>query len=200
MKICRTAVGLLTAFATVAFTGTGASAQAVSFENFEAAGTPWTANGIETLVNDGRGDGQYLYLPYMDFWAAEIRTEDARSGILGDLTRYPRGLRITFDMATFRFHNFFGEDMNPEWRPIVLQLIDHGDPNDFTDDASVWYQGDHIPDIGGIWESREFIIPDPSQTALPPAGAAPALKTPPPSSPFCPRAAPTPTCSRASTK
>jgi hypothetical protein len=161
-------VRVLAACVTAGSAASIASAQAVSIENFEAAGTPWTANGVETLVNDGRGiDNQYLALPYMDFWAAEIRTEDARSGLLGDLTRYPRGLRVSFDMVTFRFHNFFGDDIDPNSRPIVFQLIDYGDPNDFTDDVSVWFEGPPIPATTAGWQNYVFTLPDPTQTALP---------------------------------
>lgn len=140
----------------------------VSNETFDAPGTAWTANGVETLVNDGRGiDGQYLQLPYMDFFGAHLRSEDARCGLLGDLSRYPNGVTLSFDMVTFQFHDFDNNDIPVESRPLILQLWDRGDPDDFTDDVSVWVENGHIPAIELGWQRMTFEIPTPTSATLP---------------------------------
>ncbi len=163
--ITRIAVGAL---ATGLFSG-ASLAQVVSSETFDAPDTPWTANGVETLVNDGRGiSGQYLQLPYMDFFGAHLRTEDARSGLLGDLTRYPNGLTVSYDMVTFAFHDFNGNNIDPASRPVIMQLFDRGDPENFEDDVSVWFGGRAIPAVEDGWVRFTFTIPTPTATSLPP--------------------------------
>lgn len=144
-------------------------AQVISQETFDFVNTPWTANGVETIVDDGRGiNGPYLQLPFMDFFGISLRNEDARSGLLGDLSRYPNGLKLSFDMRTFQFLNFNGEEIDPSSRPLVIHLFDDGDPENFEDNAGVWFIGPHIPGMADGWQHFEYSVPTPMSTALPP--------------------------------
>lgn len=160
----RTLLGL----AACAGISAGAGAQTVSTCDFETARGPWLVNGNETLVNDGNGPtGQYIVLPDGDFWGVTLSSDQTSTGLTGDITRHGAALRVSFDIRTFRFDNFFGEPIDPNSRPLILHLHDRGDPNDFSDDAGVWISTTAIPATEDGWQRREFTIPLPVGGEMP---------------------------------
>ncbi len=145
-----------------------AHAQVLSHETFDEPSTClWELNGAQILLDDGRGiQGGYIHLPFLDFFGVTLSTDQTSTGLIGDLSGRTQPTRVTFDAVTFAFQSFDGNDIDPSSRPLTLQLIDSGDPMDFTDDVSVWVLGDPIPTQRAGWRSYEFTIP-PAQATLP---------------------------------
>jgi len=149
--------------------GARVNAQVVSFQQFEETQNQWLVNGNETLVNDGQGvSGQYIELPIGDFFGLTLTSNRASTGLTGNLNRWPRGLKISFDIRTFLFNNFNNQPIDPNSRPLILHLHDRDDPNNFSDDAGIWTTNAPIPGPQEGWKHREFTIPLANATALPP--------------------------------
>ncbi len=147
-----------------------ASAQQLSRETFEEDGSVlWTLNGNQVIYDDGRGiDGPYIALP-QDAYLGPIVSiaEGAATGLTGDLTVHADGLRVTVDLRNFVFLSFFENPIDPSSRPIILELFDEGDPNEFGDEVSVWFRGPDMPSMEEGWKSYEFLIPVPAGDELP---------------------------------
>jgi hypothetical protein len=143
-----------------------AAGQVLATEDFEDDNHQgWQVNGNE-LVFDGGNPGRYMGVPLMDFWGITLRNETAAGGLVGDLTGYDSlGLRV--DVRVFNLINFFGEQMDPTGWPLVLELVDQGDPEDPTDNVSVYTDAANLPSREQGWATIEYIIPDPSQEGLP---------------------------------
>lgn len=144
--------------------GAGAGNILVS-EDFETGTGGWQFQGNELLFPGGN-PGNYLGIPLIDSFGITFGTSDASSPLIGDLTGYA-GLEISFDMRTFQFRNFAGEPIDPASRPLVLQFIDRGDPDDFLDDVSVYIVGQHIPYEKDGWSRITFSVPTTTGDLLP---------------------------------
>ncbi len=140
----------------------------INQEDFEVGeGGGWLANGVPTIFDFDEGNpGKYMGVPYMDFWGVHLRHDDAPSIGAGDLTQY-HSVTLSIDVRVFQLRNFFDEDMNPAWFPFTLQLIDIGDPEDWNDDASVYFVSDGLPQILDGWATFTWTIDDTSATELP---------------------------------
>lgn len=150
--------GRLGALAALALAGAACAQVQIVNENFDSGQTNnWLANGQNFTFNDPRG-GLYLGVPYLDFFGMNLRY-DVFGPVTGDLTRHTGPMEFGFDVRVFAFDNFAGEPIDPAFRSLVLQLHDRGDPNDFSDDVSVWYQGPVLPQIDQEWQRMTFTIP-----------------------------------------
>lgn len=143
-----------------------ASPTPLFFENFETPGDyqGWTVNGNQ-MIDTGPG-GSFMHLPLDTFFGVHLRNDTA-SPMTGDLSRHGGPIRFTFDMRTFNLFNFNGDDIDTTFFPLVLELVDYGDPNDFTDDVSVYVLGETMPSQDEGWQTRSFVIPDPTSLDLP---------------------------------
>jgi hypothetical protein len=168
----RIRVGVSAALtALIACAGAAQAQQLIHSEDFENCTTgncPWTVNGVVTLVPAGGNPGQYLVLPYGDFFGVVLRFEEAGGALLGDLTRHGGPLMIALDIQVFQLNNFFGDPMDPGNFPFVLEFVDYPDPGSTEPTVSVYYTGPGLPKQGQGWVRYEYEVPDPTQTALPP--------------------------------
>jgi hypothetical protein len=146
-----------------------ASAQQLSLETFEDDGNIlWYMNGNQVIMDDGRGiDGPYINLPFADYWGFTLSDTEAQlTGLTGDLTVHP-SLTVTLDLANFAFLNFDFGPIDPESRPIIFQLWDEGDPENFFDDVSVWFRGPAMPSMDAGWVGYTFEVPVPAGGEMP---------------------------------
>ncbi len=147
-----------------------ASAQVIDSQDFEGDSKSgyggWTVNGNQMIFGGGN-PGQYMGIPYLDFWGVTLSNESPDSPVVGDYTAFGP-VKFSVDVRVFALDNFWGDPLDPSWFPVVLQLHDFGDPNDYDDDVSVWYLGDALPQIADGWTRLEFFVPDPTQDDLPP--------------------------------
>jgi len=146
-----------------------ASAQPFHEENFDQPGDyqGWTVNGRQMIFPGGADGGNFMGVPYLDFWGITL-ANDAAPELLGDLTRHGGDdLALLCYVRVARLDNFFGEPMDPSTRPLVLQLFDDGDPNNPADDVSVFFVGEGCPRQSEEWQSRYFVIPTYNQEELP---------------------------------
>lgn len=151
------------------FLAGAATAQPYLFEDFEQPGDyqGWTVNGQQMIFPGGYGGGNFMGVPYLDFWGITLANETAPE-LLGDLTRHGgEYLSLELSVRVSRFDNFFGEPMDPSLRPLVLQLIDVGNSSDPADDVSVYFVGEGCPRQGEQWRTRRFRIPLYGHEALP---------------------------------
>ncbi|MBX3366553.1 MAG: hypothetical protein KF912_04475 [Phycisphaeraceae bacterium] len=140
-------------------------------ENFEGADYQgWLVNGND-MIFSGLETGRYMGIPFDTFWGAHLSNTDASNPLIGDVSRHGGALRVQVDVRTFALRNFFGNRISPSYFPLVLQLTDIGDPNDFEDDVSVYLIGGSLPTEGAGWQTRTFTIPDPTSAFLPPGWA-----------------------------
>ncbi len=158
-----------TCLAAVALAG-AASAQVIDSQDFEGDWQSgfggWTVNG-EQMIFGGGNPGQYMGVPYLDFWGVTLGNENPANPVNGDYTKLGP-TKFSVDVRVFALDNFWGDPLNPDWFPLVLQLHDYGDPNDWDDNVSVWFLGKGLPQIEDGWVRYEFLLPDPTQDALPP--------------------------------
>lgn len=164
-RFARTKVACL---ATLAGIPVVASAGPVlQFEDFEGADFQgWQVNGNE-MIFSGLESGRYMGLPFDTYMGAHLTNTDTGSPLVGDLSRHGGDIRVQVDVRVFALRNFFGNRNPPSHFPLVLQLVDVGDPNDFDDDVSVYLVGAGLPTEGAGWQTRNFLIPDPTSTTLP---------------------------------
>ena len=159
---------LLAALA-IAASASAASAQVLSTETFDNDGTIlWYMNGMQEILDDGRGtDGPYIVLPQSDYWGFTLSDTEARmTGLTGDLTAHS-SLTVSLELRNFVFISFNGNAIDPESRPIIFQLWDEGDPEDFADDVSVWFRGPAMPSMEEGWKPYTFNIPVPAGDEMP---------------------------------
>jgi hypothetical protein len=145
-----------------------AQADIVTAQDFE--GDPstfdgWLCNGNQMQFWDEYG--AYIGVPYSDFWGVELRNETAGNPALGDLTVWTGGMTYSVDIRVFNLVNFFGDQMNPEWFPVVLEFVDYGNPDDPFDNCSVYKVGPGLGQIEEHWKTFTWEVPDPSQAELP---------------------------------
>ncbi|MCC6952380.1 MAG: hypothetical protein IT433_13165 [Phycisphaerales bacterium] len=164
----KTAVSVASVALALSFAG-AAAAQPLLFEDFEQPGDyqGWTVNGQEMIFPGGPGGGTFMGVPYLDFWGITLANDSAPE-LLRDLTRHDGDrVHISVEMRVSRLDNFFGEPMDPSHWPLVLRLIDEGDPSDPADDVSVYFVGEGCPRQEDGWRARRFTIPTFSQARLP---------------------------------
>lgn len=170
MKLGNSSLVKCLAIAAAGAVCASASAQHLSLETFEEDGSIlWNMNGNQMIANDGRGiDGPYILLPFEAFFGVTLsNAEGAVTGLTGDLTVHTQGLEVSFDLRNFQFLNFFGDPIDPSSRPIILELHDDGDPNEFGDECSVWYLGEPMPSMEEGWKSYTYTIPVPAGDEMP---------------------------------
>jgi len=150
----------------LALTATPALAQVVCSQNFESAPPfdGWNVNGNQLVFPDGPNN--FMGVPYLDFWGITL-ANDSDTRLLGDLTRYPMPLQFSVDVRVTRLDNFFGEPMNPGGFPLVLQLIDTGNPTTVADDVSIYFTGPGCPRQDQGWQTYTFSIPAPVGASMP---------------------------------
>jgi hypothetical protein len=161
---------LITAAAAAATLAASGMAQVVlTQEDFEVGdGNGWLANGVPTIFDFDEGNpGKYMGVPYLDFWGVSLRHENPAALGVGDLTQH-RTVTLSVDVRVFQLRNFFEEDMNPAWFPFTLQLVDIGDPENFEDNASVYFTGAGLPQVADGWATFTWTIEDTGATELPP--------------------------------
>lgn len=155
---------LATLAAMTAGTALGATLLSEDFEDSDYQG--WTVLG-QQMIFPGGNPGNYMGVPLTDLWGVELRNEDATTPLLGDLTRHGGPLQVAADVRVFTLNNFFGGPVPPGAFPLVLEFVDYGDPDDFTDNASVYTIGAGLPAIEDGWQRMQFDVPDPTMTDLP---------------------------------
>lgn len=106
-------------------------------------------------------------IPLDTFFGVDLRNETAGTPMTGDLSRHGGDIRFQVDVRVFTLSNFFGNNIPPSYFPLVMQMVDTGDPTNFEDDVSVYYVGAGLPTVGAGWQTRTFLIPDPTSTTLP---------------------------------
>lgn len=164
-RFARTKVACLAAVAGIPVVASaGPVLQSEDFEGASYQG--WQVNGNE-MIFSGLETGRYMGIPFDTFWGAHLTNTEASNPLIGDVSRHGGELRVQVDVRVFALRNFFGNRIPPSYFPLVLQLVDVGDPNDFEDDASVYYVGAGLPTEGAGWQTRNFVIPDPTSATLP---------------------------------
>ncbi len=148
--------------------GPGALGQVIHFADFEN-GQPagWLVNGIATMFPSGGNPGQYIGLPYGDFWGVTLRCEEAGHPVTGDLTRHGGPLTFDVDVNVFQLHNWMPAPIPPEEFPFLIEFVDYPAPGSPDPMVSVYYTGPGLPPQG-TWGHFTFEVPDPTSTTLPP--------------------------------
>lgn len=146
-----------------------AGAQVIDFQDFEGGPKDgfggWTVNGNQ-LIDDGGNPGQYMGIPYLDFWGVTLANESPDSPVNTDYTAIGP-VTFSVDVNVFALDNFFGNPLDPADFPLVLQLHDYGDLNDWEDDVSVWTLGPGLPNQNDGWTRLSYLLPDPTQNDVP---------------------------------
>lgn len=146
-----------------------AHAQVIDSQDFE--GDPkdgfggWTVNGNQMIFGGGN-PGNYMGVPYLDFWGITLANDDPTSPVNTDYTGW-QAVSFSVDVNVFALDNFFGDALDPSAFPLVLQLHDYGDPNDYSDDVSVWTLGPGLPSQQDGWTRIAYVLPDPSGDDVP---------------------------------
>lgn len=137
--------------------------QTVTFDGGQTGG--WTLQNSTIIEPAGGNPGPYIAIPAIETFGVTLAN---RSPLLtGDLTRYGNALTLSLDWRTFTYSTIFGDPLDPNGLPLVLELVDEGDPGDPTDNASVFYVGEGMPSLAAGWDRREYTIPFPVGGALP---------------------------------
>ncbi len=156
----------LASLATLAACGTAMGRGDILALDFEDGNTSgWTANGVPTLFEVGGNPGQYMGVPYLDFWGVSLSAREEQSQVFGDLNRYAASLRISVDVRVIALDNFNGEPVDPTNYPLALQIWNESIAAD--EPVSVWVLGPTLPAIADGWTRVTFDIPAPEQFALP---------------------------------
>lgn len=158
----------LLAAVTAAALAAQAGAQVIDSQDFEGHDGygGWTVNGNQMIFGGGN-PGNYMGVPYMDFWGVTLGNADSKSPVNTDYTQLGGPVRFSVDVSVFALDNFFGDAMDPSEWPLVLQLHDRGDPNDSGDDVSVWTLGPGLPRQADGWTRLEYLLPDPNSADIP---------------------------------
>ncbi|MCC6426126.1 MAG: EF-hand domain-containing protein [Phycisphaerales bacterium] len=149
----------------------GSIAQAGIIDTQDFNGHPatfggWYCNGNQEVAYD-ENTNQYIGVPYMDFWGITLSNSEPSSPVNTDYTVEGQTY-FTVKVRMYALDNWFGEPMDPNWFPLVLQLTDVGDPENWTDDASVYFVGAGMPQIADGWVTYTYVIDDPTSEELPP--------------------------------
>jgi hypothetical protein len=154
-------VGLFAAVLGACAFASAASAQVVDSQDFEESPYgDWLANGNQFVFPNGN-PGQYIGVPYLDFWGVTLRQEAVASPMTGDLTVYPQ-LEVAVDFRMFALNNFNNEPIDPANFNLILEFVD------YDNYATVYFVGPPLPQIADGWTRFTFSVPDTSQAALPP--------------------------------
>jgi MYXO-CTERM domain-containing protein len=158
----------LLAAVTAATLAASAGAQVIDFQDFEGSGDfgGWHVNGNQMIFGGGN-PGNYMGVPYMDFWGITLSNASETSPVNTDYTQLGGPVQFSVDVSVFALDNFFGDAMDPSEWPLVLQLHDHGDPNNFDDDVSVWTAANTLPKQSDGWTRLEYLLPDPNGSDIP---------------------------------
>lgn len=152
-----------TAICTSLALAAAASAQAlvnVPFDGGDAQG--WTLQNAEIIVSSGGNPNEYLNLPLLDTFGVTLAYRTPGGPLTGDLRRYGNGIDISLDWRTFTYSTIFGDPLDASNLPVVLELVDLGDPSDFTDDASVFtLNTTGMPNPADGWQRIAYTIPFP---------------------------------------
>lgn len=132
-------------------------------ENFDNGAGDWFLQGQQNLFPGGES-GNYLGIPLIDAFGVTLHA--ASGPLTGDLTQYG-GLEFSLSMRTFAFNNFDGQPIDPAFRPLTLQFVDTGDPDDFTDDVSVYVVSGSLPQVKDEWSTISFTVPTTMGAGLP---------------------------------
>ncbi len=160
----------LTTVASMAFAASlapVASGQVLVNEAFEIEGSTsgFTANGNQMLF-EGGNPGLFMGIPADSYFGLSLRTDEPGNPMLGNLSRHGGPIRITFDVRVTLLRSFFGDDIDPENFPLVLECFDDpANPEDYP--VSVYIVGAGLPNPSDGWMTVQFVIPDPTQAALP---------------------------------
>jgi hypothetical protein len=136
--------------------------QVVYSEGFNDGPAGWTATGGGEVQPVGGNPGGFMWIPYADWYWAELRTE-AVPAMTGDLSRYGGALEFGVDIRVFQLNNWFNEPMDPSWFPVVFQFVHATEPG-----VSVYWTGPGMPAIENEWVRYSIQIPDPTSATLPP--------------------------------
>jgi hypothetical protein len=155
------------AVASLLLAASAAQAQVLIEEPFETEGetSGFTVNGNQMLFGGGN-PGFYIGVPFQDFQGIHFGTDQVGNALTGNIARHGGPIRVTVDIAVFQLQNFFGEDMDPGNFPLTMQLYDFPDTPEGIP-VSVYVTGPGMPGQTEGWVNFSFIIPDPTQTALP---------------------------------
>ncbi|HEX2836623.1 MAG TPA: hypothetical protein VHN77_00695 [Phycisphaerales bacterium] len=123
----------------------------------------WLVNGQDMQFPGTGNPGNAGGLPLADFWGVTIRNEATTCSLVGDVSRHAGDLRVKVDIQVLVLNNFFNEPMDPAWFPLTLELVDYTD----NGPVSVYYTTSGLAPTG-TWGTFEFVIPNPTQAALPP--------------------------------
>jgi hypothetical protein len=154
---------LASTLAVAAFGSSALAGNILVNENFDSSAGDWFLQGNQMLFPGGVS-GNYLGIPLIDTFGVTLHA--ASGPLTGDLTQYA-GLEFSMSMRTFAFNNFAGEPIDPAFRPLTLQFVDTGDPNDFTDDVSVYVVGQSLPQVKDEWSTITFSVPTTTGAGLP---------------------------------
>jgi hypothetical protein len=136
-----------------------ASAGIVMSEDFEDANHQgWTVNGNQ-MTFPGGNPGTYMGVPYLDFFGIDLRNEDLSSPVNGDITRYGADLSVSVDVRMFNLTSSTGDQINPDWFNLVLELRDYGDPGTGYPYTSVFTVIQGLPQIEEGWVTYNYVIP-----------------------------------------
>jgi hypothetical protein len=139
MKRMNGSLGMTAALCCAAGMARADIVTAQDFEGDPSTFDGWLCNGNQMQFFDEYG--AYIGVPYADFWGVELRNETPGHPALGDLTIWTGGMTYSVDIRVFNLVNFFGDQMNPEWFPVVLEFVDYGNPDDPFDNCSVYKVG-----------------------------------------------------------
>jgi hypothetical protein len=134
------------------------------FEDFDASG--WTANGVVTIYEGNGNPGNYLVLPYGDFFGVSLSAREPASMVLGDLTAVGP-LRLSVDIQVFQARTFGEDDLDMSQWPMVFELVDYGDPENGIPFSTVYTIQGTWPDQLAGWATFSFELPDPTSKTLP---------------------------------
>jgi hypothetical protein len=138
-------------------------------EDFESGATSgWLANGLPTIEPFGGSPpgSAYLSLPLGDFFGFQLRNQTPGFALTGDLTRHAGPIEFDFDLTVITSRTFGGMTLDPEAYPLIFEFVDYGPTGSIP--VSVYLLGPPMPAEGSGWARFSFVLPDPTQLALPP--------------------------------
>lgn len=163
------ACGLVSVAAAALFGAAGdLGAQVLVNEPFETdeQTSGFTCNGQQMLF-EGGNPGRFVGIPLDTFFGLTLRTEEPGNPMTGNLARHGGAIRVTVDVRVLTLRNFFGDDIDPENFPLVLECFDDPSGPGAEVPVSVYTIGAGLPNPSDGWMTVQFVIPDPTQAAMP---------------------------------